>query len=324
MWRGLSDECRGCRYEVWQIRLNDIGLPTIGPTANSRNLLMASPDLSPPPACIDLNASQCGEYGSDWTRRYPIPPCGVALPRSIEDVVEVVEWAAANDVGLVPSGGRTGSSGGAVASQGELVLSLDRMRRVLGFDAVDRTLTVETGVTTQQAQQEAEERGLFYPVDFASRGSSQIGGNIATNAGGIKVMRYGMTRNWVSGLKVVTGTGTGAVLDLKRNLVKNATGYDLRHLLMDSEGTIGVIVEATLQLTDPPPQPQVMVLAVPGLDALMRVYASLRVRLTLNAFEFFDTAALRYVTVHGERGLPLKPSRRTTCSRSSMRISRAP
>src|SRR5699024_11231943 len=103
---------------------------------------------------------------------------------------------------------------------------------------------------TQQLQECAEEPGLFYPVGFASAGSSQIGGNICTKAGGIKVIRYGMTREWVSGLTVVTGEGE--ILELNQVLMKNATGYDLRHLFIGSEGTLGIIVDATIQLARQP------------------------------------------------------------------------
>jgi FAD/FMN-containing dehydrogenase len=143
----------------------------------------------------------------------------------------------------------------------------------------------------------ARERGLLYPVDFAARGSCQIGGNIATNAGGIRVIRYGNTRQWVAGLKVVTGTGD--LLDLNRGLVKNASGYDFRHLVVGSEGTLGIVVEATLSLTSPPPPSQVMLLAVPAMDALMKVFAEARHRLSLEAFEFFTDRALRHVLAHG-------------------------
>src|SRR5690606_12696236 len=106
----------------------------------------------------------------------------------------------AQRVALVPSGGRTGLSGGAVAARGELVVSLERMQRVLGFDAVDRSLTVEAGIPLQAAQEAAHGHGLQYPVDFAARGSCSIGGNIATNAGGMRVVRYGNTREWIAGL----------------------------------------------------------------------------------------------------------------------------
>ena len=96
----------------------------------------------------------------------------------------------------------------------------------------------------------AEQQGLFYPVDFASSGSSQIGGNVSTNAGGIKVIRYGLTRDWIAGLKVVTGTG--ALLDCNAGLVKNATGYDFRHLMIGAEGTLGLLAELDVQLTAMP------------------------------------------------------------------------
>src|SRR5699024_12276165 len=120
---------------------------------------------------------------------------------------------------------------------------MDRMNKVVSFNPFDRAVKVQAGVVTQQLQEFAEEQGLFYPVDFASAGSSQIGGNIGTNAGGIKVIRYGMTRDWVSGVTVVTGAGD--VLELNKGRMKNATGYDLRQLFIDAEGTQGHVVEAT-------------------------------------------------------------------------------
>lgn len=236
-------------------------------------------------------------YGRDWTRSVAPAPSAVALPGSVEEVLELVAWARKDGVALVPSGGRTGLSGGAVAANGEVVVSLEKLNRVLAFDPVDRTLTVQAGVTTLQVQEAAREHGLYYPVDFGSRGSSQLGGNVATNAGGIKVLRYGMTRDWVAGLKVVTGAGE--LLDLNRGLVKNATGYDLRHLLIGSEGTLGIVVEVTLRLTDPPPGQQVMVLALPRMEALMQVFSSLRGSLRLSAFEFFTDRAMGHVLANG-------------------------
>jgi FAD/FMN-containing dehydrogenase len=173
------------------------------------------------------------------------------------------------------------------------------MDRVLGFDPVARAISVEAGLTTQALQQAAQSRGLMYPVDFASRGSSQIGGNIATNAGGIKVLRYGMTRNWVTGLKVVTGAGE--LLELNNGLVKNATGYDLRHLFIGSEGTLGFIVEATMLLTDPPSHQQVMVLGLPSASSIIEVFSRARRRFLLSSFEFFTEQALRYVEAAGAR-----------------------
>ena len=236
-------------------------------------------------------------YGRDWTRRWTPAPLAIALPASVEEVQAIVRWARAEGVAIVPSGGRTGLSGGAVAANGELVLSLERMRRVLDFDPVDRTLTVEAGAPLEAVQEAARGHGLQYPVDFAARGSCTIGGNIATNAGGIRVLRYGNTREQVAGLKLVTATGE--LLDLNRGLVKNSSGYDLRHLAIASEGTLGVVVEATLKLTDPPPPGNVMLLALPSFEALMQVFAIFRARLQLQAFEFFTDVALRHVLAHG-------------------------
>lgn len=237
-------------------------------------------------------------FGRDWTRRWPPAPLAVALPASVEEVQAIVRWANAEGVGIVPSGGRTGLSGGAVAANGELVLSLERMHKLLAFDAVDRTLTVQAGIPLQKVQETAREHGLQYPVDFASRGSCSIGGNIATNAGGIRVVRYGNTREWVAGVKLVTGSGE--LMTLGRGLVKDSSGYDLRHLAIASEGTLGIIVEATLKLTDPPPPSNVMLLALPSFEALMQVFAAFRARLQLQAFEFLTDVALKHVLTHGE------------------------
>ncbi|WP_329741074.1 FAD-binding oxidoreductase [Dyella sp. A6] len=243
------------------------------------------------------DAGDLEHYGRDWTRRWTPAPCAVALPASIEEVQAIVRWANEHEVALVPSGGRTGLSGGAVAAHGELVVSLERMNRVLGFDAVDRTLTVQPGIALEAVHAAAREHGLIYPVDFAARGSCSIGGNIATNAGGIRVIRYGNTREWIAGLKVVAGNGE--LLELNRSLVKNSSGYDFRQLMVGSEGTLGIVVEATLKLTDPPPPSQVMLLALPDMDALMQVFAAFRAKLSLQAFEFFTDVALRHVLAHG-------------------------
>ena len=238
-------------------------------------------------------------YGRDWTRRWTPAPLAIALPSSISEVQTIARWASTHRVGLVPSGGRTGLSGGAVAANGELVVSFERMNRVLAFDAIDRTLTVQPGIALEAVHNAAREHGLIYPVDFAARGSCSIGGNIATNAGGIRVIRYGNTREWIAGLTVVTAAGD--LLELNRGLIKNSSGYDLRHLVIGAEGTLGLVVEATLKLTDPPPPSQVMVFAVPAMDALMQVFDACRRSLTLSAFEFFTDRALHHVVAHGAR-----------------------
>ena len=235
-------------------------------------------------------------YGCDWTRVHRPAPAAVVLPGSIEEVQDIVRLAAREQLAIVPSGGRTGLSGGAVARNGELVLALDRLNQIRDFNPVDRTVCCGAGVVTAQLQEYARERELFYPVDFASSGSSQIGGNISTNAGGIKVIRHGMTRDWVAGLKLVTGRGE--LLDLNRGLVKNNAGYDLRQLVIGAEGTLGVVVEATMRLSRPPRNLAVLVLGVPDMASIMSVLSTYQAAMVLSAFEFFSELALQKVMAH--------------------------
>lgn len=232
-------------------------------------------------------------YGRDWTTYFDISASAILFPQSTEQVQKIVLWARKHQIALVPSGGRTGLSGAAVATKGEVVISFEQMNKILHFSDVDSVVTIQPGVITETLQQYAVEKNLYYPVDFAARGSSHIGGNIATNAGGIKVVRYGLTRDWVTGLKVVTGTGE--ILDLNRSLTKNATGYDLRHLFIGSEGTLGFIVEAQIKLAPPPPPLQVLVLAVSNLDSVMKVFQQFKARSSLVAFEMFSELALNKV-----------------------------
>lgn len=246
---------------------------------------------------LSVEPSDLEHYGRDWTRRWTPAPLAIAWPADIAEVQALLRWAHAHRVAIVPSGGRTGLSGGAVAANGELVVSLERMHRVLGFDPVDRTLTVQPGIALQAVQEAAAAQGLQYPVDFGARGSCTIGGNIATNAGGIRVIRYGNTREWITGLKLVTGTGD--LLDLNRGLVKNSSGYDLRHLAIGAEGTLGIVVEATLRLTGPAPPAQTLLLALPSFEVLMQVFAAFRARVRLQAFEFFTANGLAHVVAHG-------------------------
>jgi FAD/FMN-containing dehydrogenase len=262
------------------------------PDVRLAELAQCLPDLR-----LLTDAGDLEHYGRDWTRRWTPAPLAIALPGDTDEVLAIVAWANRHRVALVPSGGRTGHSGGAVAAHGELVVSLQRMNRVLGFDPVDRTLTVQAGVTLHAAQEAARSHGLLYPVDFASRGSCSIGGNVATNGGGIRVIRYGNTREWIAGLTVVSGAGE--LLELNRSLVKNSSGYDFRHLIIGSEGTLGIVTEVTLKLTSPAPVSQVMLLALTDVDAPMRVFELFRAKLHLQAFEFFTDLALKHMLAHG-------------------------
>ena len=167
------------------------------------------------------------------------------------------------------------------------MISLDKMNRIGQFYPADRMVEIEAGVITEQLQQFAEEQGLYYPVDFASAGSSHVGGNIGTNAGGIKVIRYGLTRQWILGLTVVTGKGD--ILHLNNGMMKNATGYDLRHLFIGSEGTLGIVTHAQIKLERQPQNLTVMVLGMDEFDHVMQVLSEFQKQIDLTAFEFLTT-----------------------------------
>ncbi len=237
-------------------------------------------------------------YGSDRCRGgWAVQPSLIVFPGSIAEVQAVVRVCAARGVAIVPSGGRTGLAGAATATAGEVVLSLERMKAILAVDPAARTLRCEPGVTLQAVHDAAAAHGLLYPVDYASKGSAQIGGSLATNAGGVKVLRYGLTRDWVLGLKAVLASG--ACLDLGGALVKNNTGYDLRQLFIGSEGTLGVIVEVTLRLCRPPVDTLVALCAAADDAAVQALFARLRASdLQLMAFECLDDGCLRHVLHH--------------------------
>ncbi|MBT3425853.1 MAG: FAD-binding oxidoreductase [Gammaproteobacteria bacterium] len=253
--------------------------------------------------CLSVESADLKFYGTDWTRFYEPDPAAIVFPREINQVVELVQLANRNNLSLVPSGGRTGLSGGAVARHQEVVVSFSKMDKILEFDDADQLVWIEAGVITKQLQNFAEAHNCLYPVDFASSGSSQLGGNIATNAGGIKVLRYGLTRNWVAGLTVVTGKGD--LLELNNGLIKNATGYDFRHLFVGSEGTLGMILGAAMKVTQAPVSLHVMLVSIPDMVSALKLLKLCQADLPVTAFEFFSAAALEQVMHHQDLAAPM-------------------
>ncbi len=252
---------------------------------------------------ISVDPGDLAEWGRDWTKVYEPRPLALARPRSTAEVSTILRLADESGVKVVPSGGRTGLAGGAVAKDGELVLSLARMSKLGGVDLVGRTLEVEAGAVTQAVHEHCASAGLTWPVDFASKGSSQVGGNIATNAGGIRVIRYGLTRQWVLGLEVVLASGE--VLSMSAALEKNNTGIDLRQLFIGSEGTLGVITKATLKLAKLPHDNDVMLFAVSDLAAVIGLFRAVReAPFELQAFEFFTDKCLARVERHRKLASP--------------------
>lgn len=262
-------------------------------------------DAALPAGTVTRDTGDLAHYGRDWTRVFEPAPCAVALPRTTYEVGRIVEACAQHRVAIVPSGGRTGLAGGAMACNGELVVSLTRMRAIREVDLAGATVRVQAGAVTQAVHEHCSNHGLTWPVDFASKGSSTVGGNIATNAGGVKVIRYGLTRQWVLGLQVVVASGE--TLELGGALEKNNTGVDLRQLFIGSEGTLGIVTEATLKLARLPAKLDVLLFAVPDLAGVLRLFRETRAApLTLAAYEMFTAECLARVVKHRNLRPPLE------------------
>ena len=242
---------------------------------------------------VSTNQQDLDTYGRDWSMNFPANPSAVVFPENEDQVVQLVKWARENKIALVPSGGRTGLSSAATASHQEVVVSFEKMNKIIEFNEIDQVIRVEPGVITEDLHNFAEEKGYFFPIDLAAKGSCHIGGNVATNAGGLRVLKYGMMRNWVSGLKVVTGAGE--TLHLNKSLVQNATGFDLKNLFVGSEGTLGFITEVELKLTKPPIQKTVLVFGVENLANVISVYKHFMTNVDLSACEVFSDFALKTV-----------------------------
>ncbi len=239
-------------------------------------------------------------YEIDWRRRGQGRALAVARPGSTDEVAAVVRACANAGVAMVPQGGNTGLVVGSTPddSGSELVLSLQRLNRVRQLDSANLSLTVEAGCVLQQAQQAAAEQDLLLPLSLAAEGSCTIGGNLATNAGGTQVLRYGNARDLCLGLEVVNAQGE--VWHGLKGLRKDNTGYDLRDLFIGSEGTLGVITAATLKLYPMPAAQLTTLAAVPDLPAAMALLAMAHQHLGpgLTGFELMGQFALSLVARH--------------------------
>jgi FAD/FMN-containing dehydrogenase len=242
---------------------------------------------------------------SPWTRTGA--PKAVLRPRSTEQVSQILVAANAAGVPVTPWGGLTGLVDGARAD-GALALSLSRMNAVEAIDQVSGTMRVQAGCVLQAACEAAEAQGLLLPLDLGARGSATIGGNISTNAGGNRVLRWGMMREMVLGLEAVLADGT--VVSALNPLMKNNTGYDLKQLFIGSEGTLGVVTRAVLRLRPKPVSDNVALLAVDTFEALPRVLNRLRqaIGAQLSAFEVMWADFYQLVTTPPATGRPPLPA----------------
>ncbi|MCX2861813.1 FAD-binding oxidoreductase [Paucibacter sp. PLA-PC-4] len=250
-------------------------------------------------------------YEMDWRRRFPGRALAVVRPGSTAEVAAIVRLCAAYGVSLVPQGGNTGLVGGSTpdASGTQVLLSLARLNKVRAIDAANLTMTVEAGCVLQTVQEAAVGAGFLFPLSLAAEGSCTIGGNLASNAGGTQVLRYGNARDLCLGLEVVTSAGE--VWEGLSGLRKDNTGYDLRDLFIGSEGTLGVITAATLKLYPRPAARMTALAACDTLEAAVALLSLAQARLGagLTGFEVMNQFSLQLVRKHfPQLRQPLPPS----------------
>jgi FAD/FMN-containing dehydrogenase len=241
------------------------------------------------------------KHACDWSGVNRQQPLAVLRPRSVAEVSAALRLCHDAGIAVVPQGGLTGLAGGATPQAGQAVLSLERLKGIEEIDRDSATMTVLAGTPLEMAQRAAEETGLYLALDIGSRGSCQIGGNVATNAGGNHVIRYGMARAQVLGLETVLADGT--ILGALTKVLKNNAGYDLNQLFIGSEGTLGIVTRVVLRLHPRPRGKSTALIATAGYDATVRLLRRLQDGLGgLSAFEAMWPEFYRYVTDHPSTG----------------------
>ncbi|QEX17760.1 D-2-hydroxyacid dehydrogenase [Hypericibacter terrae] len=252
------------------------------------------------PSDLLTAAGDTAPYLTDWRKLYHGEALAVVRPRSTEQVSRVVALAAEAGVSIVPQGGNTGLAGAATprSNGNNLVLSLERMNKIRALDAANYTITVEAGCILQQVQEAATQADRHFPLSLAAEGSCRIGGNLSTNAGGIAVLRYGNMRDLTLGLEVVLPDGR--IWNGLRALRKDSAGYDLKHLFIGAEGTLGVITAAVLKLFPRPRERASAFVAVASLDAALALLGRMRAASGdgLTSFEMIPRVALEKAIAH--------------------------
>jgi len=258
-----------------------------------------------------LTGADAAPYLTDWRGRYTGSAYAVTRPANTHEVAQVVKLCRRYGAPIVPQGGNTGLAGGATpdGSGRAVVISTRRLDRLRAIDTDNDTITVEAGCVLQTVQDWARQAGRLFPLSLASEGSCTVGGNLATNAGGTQVLRYGNARELALGLEVVTAEGE--VWDGLRGLRKDNTGYDLRNLYIGSEGTLGIITAATLRLYPLPKAQCTAMVSLPSLEAAVALLGQARAGLSadLTGFEVMSYASLEVVTrAFPDQRLPLPPA----------------
>lgn len=241
--------------------------------------------------------AECAHFATDRTTKYAPHASLVLFPRTTDEVSRILKYCHKHDVKIVPSGGRTGLAGGAVATQGEVVLSLTKMNRIIEVELLTPYIHAEAGCVTQTLMDELHKQGIALPVDFAAKGSATIGGNVSTNVGGLRVIRYGTLRGYIMGLKAVLADGT--IVDSLYTLYKNNAGFDVKQLFIASEGTLGIVTEVILRAVPLATARQTYLASAENIDALLSLLNEMR-RQNIRpvCFEFFNALCLQNVRAH--------------------------
>jgi FAD/FMN-containing dehydrogenase len=247
-----------------------------------------------------VDEADTAPYATDFRKRYFGRARAVVMPATSAEVAEIVTLCAETRTPIVPQGGNTGLCGGATpdTSGTQLIVNLSRMNRICALDPVNNTVTVEAGCVLANLQAAADEAGRLFPLSLGAEGSCEIGGNLSTNAGGVQVLRYGNARDLVLGLEVVLPSGE--IWDGLRGLRKDNTGYDLKHVFIGAEGTLGIITAAVLKLF---PKPRAQATAVAALEnprQALRLLTLVQERCgdRLTAFELMSRICIELVTRH--------------------------
>jgi FAD/FMN-containing dehydrogenase len=250
------------------------------------------------PAAVLTSAAAGPKYHVDFSGDSACPPIAVVRPADTAEVAAIMRLCTAHSQPVVLQGGMTGLSGGATPQPGELAVSLERMSGVETIDREAQTMTVGAGTPLEVVQRAAEAAGFLFPLDLGARGSCTIGGNVATNAGGNQVIRFGMMRNLVLGLEAVLADGT--VVSSMNQMLKNNAGYDLKQLFIGTEGTLGIVTRVVLRLWPKLPAKTTALCAVADFDACVALLHGLQSRLggTLSAFEAMWAPYFDYVVDH--------------------------
>jgi FAD/FMN-containing dehydrogenase len=254
-------------------------------------------DVAGPQGFSDDPAS-IAPYLEEWRSKYQGRSSLLLKPATTDEVARILAICDETDTPIVPQGGNTGLVGGQIPFDGEVLLSLRRLNRIRSLDRGTSALIAEAGVVLAEAQRAAEGGGLYFPLSLAAEGSCTIGGTIATNAGGVNVLRYGMMRSLVLGLEVVLASGR--VLDLLKTVRKDNSGYDLKHLFIGTEGTLGIITAAALRLFPKTEESITTFVAVPSPAAAIVLLAQMQSATSdlISAFELVSRFSLELVMAH--------------------------